>query len=40
VVAAPFGGGGHRSRSGATVRAWLDDALPQVLAAAEAALPA
>jgi len=40
VVAAPFGGGGHRTRSGATVRAWVDDALPQVLAAAEAALPA
>jgi phosphoesterase RecJ-like protein len=39
VVAAPFGGGGHRSRSGATVHAWLDDALPQVLAAAERALP-
>jgi phosphoesterase RecJ-like protein len=39
LVAAPFGGGGHRSRSGATVHAWLDEALPQVLAAAEAALP-
>ena len=40
VVAGPFGGGGHRSRSGATVHAWLMEALPQVLDAAERALPA
>lgn len=40
VVAAPFGGGGHRSRSGATVHAGLGEAVAQVLAAAEQALPA
>jgi phosphoesterase RecJ-like protein len=39
AIAAPFGGGGHRSRAGCTVDVGLDTALPRVLAAAEASLP-
>jgi phosphoesterase RecJ-like protein len=37
-VAAPFGGGGHARRAGCTVATHLDEALPQVLAGAQAAV--
>lgn len=38
TIAAPFGGGGHRSRAGCTVAEPLQEALPKVLAAAQASV--
>jgi phosphoesterase RecJ-like protein len=37
-IVAPFGGGGHARRAGATVLAPLPEAIPQVLRAAEGVL--